>query len=228
MKNKYLFSLCLFTILFVNLKAQIDSVKVLTPNPTTLDTIKFVGYTSFTSNGCNKTGHLITTPTSNEVYVDACHDDSLFMTTCTSVDTFKIAPLTTAGNYKIGYIVRRVNFASDPATCGGSPIADSVNIHLTVTFVAGIANNNVLNNNFSLFPNPAADILSIKYEMENNVEGASITIYNVVGQEVHRVALKNPKGVIEINISQFNSGIYYGRIETPANKYPAQRFQKIN
>ncbi len=225
MKHKYF--LVLAVLLSCNVWAQLDSVKVLPANPTDSDSIKLIGYKTFSTHSCSMLGKLITTPTTGEIYIDACHDDSLISQSCSSIDTITLAPLA-GGNYKIGYIIRRVNFATDPPTCGGSPIADSTNVYIAVTSTAGIAKNGAIKNAVSIYPNPASEIIAVKYDLEENFSQARIVIYNLVGQKVQQLKLDNEKGVVYLNITQLNGGSYYLRVESPANQSSVHRFQKIN
>jgi hypothetical protein len=59
----------------------------------------------------------------------------------------------------------------------------------------------------SLYPNPATDFVNI--QLPNTVEMKSIAVYDVLGKVVANSAINN-----QINVSQFNSGVYMINIET--------------
>ena len=59
----------------------------------------------------------------------------------------------------------------------------------------------------SLFPNPATDIVTI--QLPNTVEIQAIAVYDVLGKVVANRAVNN-----QINVSQFNRGVYMVNIET--------------
>jgi len=67
-------------------------------------------------------------------------------------------------------------------------------------------NDNLLSQ-VSLFPNPATAIVNIK--LPNTVEIQSIAVYDVLGKLVANSATNN-----QINVSQFNRGVYMVNIET--------------
>jgi len=64
--------------------------------------------------------------------------------------------------------------------------------------------NNVKNTRFSVYPNPAGDILNI--DAESPIQ--KLVISNIVGQEIKRLHDLN-SGSIMINISDFETGIYF-------------------
>lgn len=60
---------------------------------------------------------------------------------------------------------------------------------------------------FSAFPNPAKENLTISYNVEN-IENTFISIYNVLGKEVKKIKVEN-NNQTKINVSDLNSGIYF-------------------
>ena len=59
--------------------------------------------------------------------------------------------------------------------------------------------------NFSVFPNPTADIVNIKIETNNNV-AVQVELLDVLGRTVLNTELNN--GVASFNVSKLNKGIY--------------------
>ncbi len=64
--------------------------------------------------------------------------------------------------------------------------------------------NDVKNTSFSVYPNPAADILNI--DAESPIQ--KLVISNIVGQEIRKLHDLN-SGSIMINISDFETGVYF-------------------
>lgn len=73
---------------------------------------------------------------------------------------------------------------------------------------------------FLLFPNPASDILNIKYD--KTLFGATATIYNSIGQEVQRSQLQNST----LDISRLAPGHYQLQLYTDGEVLPMQPFVK--
>jgi hypothetical protein len=57
-------------------------------------------------------------------------------------------------------------------------------------------------------PNPAFDLVRFPYSLNNTAKNASITLFNLVGQQVKQVPLTGQSGMVEINVSDLHSGIY--------------------
>jgi endoglucanase len=67
------------------------------------------------------------------------------------------------------------------------------------------------NNGFSIYPNPASDVVTI--EMEGSQIGEkTISFYNSVGQIVKTIKYFEPKSV-EIDISDLNKGLYFVEVK---------------
>jgi hypothetical protein len=81
-----------------------------------------------------------------------------------------------------------------------------------VTVVAHAANavNTVSDKNtISMYPNPAKDLL---YFNADNTEINSIEIFDIKGRTIFRNKYNSRN--IQINIGQFNQGIYYAKVQT--------------
>ena len=77
---------------------------------------------------------------------------------------------------------------------------------------------------FSVFPNPATDIITIRIEADSSMN-ASINIYNIEGKNVLKV-LNNQRiykiSNIILDISPFQAGIYYCVLKTNNRKKTIQ------
>lgn len=77
-----------------------------------------------------------------------------------------------------------------------------------------------------VYPNPANDIIYVNYHLNNLDKAVTIQIYNSIGQVIKSVNTTGLEGNnnIEININEFNSGIYTVRIlsqnKTISNNIP--------
>jgi hypothetical protein len=58
------------------------------------------------------------------------------------------------------------------------------------------------------YPNPAQKIINFNYEISLQAD-CFIEIYDIIGSSVERIELKNLKGVVRTNTSDYNKGIYF-------------------
>jgi hypothetical protein len=75
---------------------------------------------------------------------------------------------------------------------------------------------------FQIFPNPTTESLSI---LLNEKETATIEVFDETGRRMHKEKTNTEVSKIELNISEFSSGIYTVRV-TQANHASAQIFIK--
>lgn len=98
------------------------------------------------------------------------------------------------------FIENYINIWAQNLYSQNNPTASSVNFETltTETFV--------VDNSLSVFPNPATDILNIKTINTIN----SIELYSILGKKVFATS----QNISQINISNFQSGIYLLKIQT--------------
>jgi hypothetical protein len=61
-------------------------------------------------------------------------------------------------------------------------------------------------NNFQLFPNPANDVIRVKYAFDTN---ADLIIYDITGKIVRKETLFAGQSDFTLNIADLNSGVYF-------------------
>jgi Secretion system C-terminal sorting domain len=88
------------------------------------------------------------------------------------------------------------------------PIASSDCSLATISYVSSLSNNNfkLTKNNFKIFPNPAENDVSIKFQSQYN--NVVIELYDLTGRLVELFTTNDTKGVWTANISNLTSGIY--------------------
>lgn len=72
-----------------------------------------------------------------------------------------------------------------------------------------ISSNNISNEGFRVYPNPAQQTLNI--ELEKSANSESVIIYNMMGHEIKHCILKESK--ININVSDWPAGMYFVKVE---------------
>ena len=75
---------------------------------------------------------------------------------------------------------------------------------------------------FQIYPNPATESLSI---LLNEKESATIEVFDGTGRRIHLQQSNTEASKIEMNISEFSSGIYTIRVNQ-ANRTSTQIFVK--
>lgn len=59
------------------------------------------------------------------------------------------------------------------------------------------------------YPNPAANSVSVKYDINEFSNSGTIVFYDMLGKAVKEVVLSDKKGTAKINVDDLNSGIYF-------------------
>jgi alpha-tubulin suppressor-like RCC1 family protein len=59
---------------------------------------------------------------------------------------------------------------------------------------------------FSLYPNPAKDLVTIAYDLA--VEKATVEVYDISGRAINQYVLPSSKGELQLNTSSYQSGVY--------------------
>jgi hypothetical protein len=99
----------------------------------------------------------------------------------------------------VGTVLAPGVYAITMTAVSGSTVART--FQLTVTSTLGIEE--IVKNNFVLYPNPATNVLNIKGDFDSN---ESVTIFNMLGQTVLRKAVTTNEE--SIDIGALSSGIY--------------------
>lgn len=58
-----------------------------------------------------------------------------------------------------------------------------------------------------VFPNPTTDLLNIEF-VKNDLEDVGIRMFTIMGQEIFNVTYHSPPEIIEINLKQYQHGLY--------------------
>jgi hypothetical protein len=76
--------------------------------------------------------------------------------------------------------------------------------------------NNSINNTFNIYPNPAKDIINIKY---NELTNGTFYLYNVLGQDVLQVQLSAGNRLVIVPINDIAAGVYSYKIDFKGKLY---------
>ncbi len=62
----------------------------------------------------------------------------------------------------------------------------------------------------SAYPNPVSSLLTVNYNIDTDASAdVAIDVYDVVGKKVTSHKVMNNKGQVQLNVSDFNSGVYF-------------------
>jgi hypothetical protein len=86
--------------------------------------------------------------------------------------------------------------------------------------------NVAMNNGLHIFPSPANDVLQLQLKDQIYLSTAQILIYNSLGERVMEITANNFISNLDIDISSFDSGVYYVQLRDNNYNY-IRRFQKI-
>jgi hypothetical protein len=82
--------------------------------------------------------------------------------------------------------------------------------------VLGI-HNNPLVSGFSMYPNPASNLVTIS--LDDPSENSSITIYDQLGRIVLYKDIKNESDEVLLSIDDLNKGVYYVQVISDSMKF---------
>lgn len=61
-------------------------------------------------------------------------------------------------------------------------------------------------NVFTLYPNPAKDVVTIEYDLA--IEKAAVAVYDISGRAINQYGLTSSKGELQLNTDSYSSGVY--------------------
>ena len=96
---------------------------------------------------------------------------------------------------------------------------------ICLTILAGV-NANVTENTLSLghiYPNPASTQIHVSFKCNQNT-GATIAVYNLLGQEVKSQKVTGVQGKVDINVEDLQPGIYFCSLKADNSVTQTQKF----
>lgn len=100
----------------------------------------------------------------------------------------------------------------------GGPVVpgDDAAIRAAIDGYTGIQNQNLLDGQISIFPNPAKDYVNVQFSYRNTEE-VSISVFNIIGKEINvpiTNSLNNGVNSTRINTSELANGYYMVQLKT--------------
>ncbi len=109
-----------------------------------------------------------------------------------------------------GYVYYQVEIIS-PNSCNPSKSYNSSRSNIATNNGSGIDENNYASDLFSIYPNPATDIVTLNIDNVNNAN-FTLNIYNVIGKLVRSELLKQNQQ--QINVGDLSNGTYMVEIKS--------------
>ena len=78
--------------------------------------------------------------------------------------------------------------------------------------------------NLKAYPNPATDKLTVEYTIKENASNLSLSVYDVLGQEMVSKKLSESKGKVDLELDNINAGIYFYAIKVDERTIRTERF----
>jgi hypothetical protein len=93
--------------------------------------------------------------------------------------------------------------------------SDSIQVIIHYNQTLGLSNHSSLVNTVDVFPNPAADNVTIRINSVKATEG-KLSIYNTLGATVNekQISLSEGKNKVDVNVENLPAGIYFASIKT--------------
>lgn len=198
MKKKLLF---LFLLSAFQIQAQvINNVYSVPANPTTADSVYILADCQFGNASCNAHTQGQSFLSSNHIGAYALHCLGMLTVICNYTDTFSLG-LLPAGNYTFDFQLDE-GFGGPPCTPGIAP-GPSQTYNFTVSVPTSV--NEIGNEDFKIYPNPASRELRIK---NAGLRIEKISIYNSLGGKLfsQQLAANNQEQIVDV--STLSPGIY--------------------
>lgn len=122
-------------------------------------------------------------------------------------------------DYNPGYGVYS-GTASPPDPNNQGQLNDIVYYTIPVTELTSVSETSAQLSNYSVFPNPAEDVVNISFNV-NQPEKATVTIYNMIGQEVASFDNEISAGAHTLTVytAKYNAGVYFITTSVAGNTY---------
>jgi len=132
--------------------------------------------------------------------------------TSANVSTYTYFEITLTYNSSTTPDTLNINLVSSPYHTGSKLYIDD----LTLDYTPLSVNNDITNNNISIFPNPAHNYLNIN--LNNNLSSSKINIYNILGKSVYKTQMNAKETFKTIDVSALPDGLYFLEILSNSSK----------
>ncbi|MBI5220155.1 MAG: T9SS type A sorting domain-containing protein [Bacteroidia bacterium] len=177
-------------------------------------------------------------------YIPVGQDTALMGVYVFGTDQFSQMLFLDSSMLKLTAVSSYTYFEAD-LTYNGYPVADTVNISFASSnmadstnyvgagsllylddlqieyFPVAVEKNNLLNTAFSLYPNPAKNLIYM--ELNKDANDAALTIYDSRGQCVFEKIIPPQTTKTKIDVSFLNNGIYYYKVNSVTGKFVINR-----
>jgi hypothetical protein len=100
-----------------------------------------------------------------------------------------------------------LNYYSSLIFCSSFYPVDSLHPKLMVTYTLPVGINNVEQQQFNIYPNPAQQELTIQFNTVTE-SAQTLVIYNMLGEVIQEVAVAPQAQTIQVNVNNFTGGLY--------------------
>jgi hypothetical protein len=186
-----------------------DALAQIQNNSSTARTVKWIRYEDaapapWYSSVCDNINCYDSTKTFNIVTIGANSQGLL---------SLNVYPVGVAGNGSYHLIAFDVNDSAN---------ANATEVVSVVVNPTGITN--VSEESFSIYPNPAKDVLYMHIDMSKHV--TSIDIHNIVGEKIKSVNLQSGLKSVTIPVADLKKGIYFLRVLSNGKEVATLTFSK--
>jgi hypothetical protein len=213
-------TLILTHILFIGLTVSaqsINSLQIFPVNPTTNDSVIFIGDVTFSSGTCNSKvlNHSLN---SNMIYTNAIHCVGPLTYICYDSDTFNLG-LLSQGNYTLYY---QVDVGNAPSPCTPGIVAGPIDsIQFSVNLASGVDQLN--SKEISVGPNPANSFLDLNFKKAGNIS-KTISVFSLDGRLLKEIVTN--QNFERVDVKEYQDGVYLLSVLTTDNYIFHYKFVK--
>ena len=218
--KKFFFSLLLIASLQCAIHAQTPVIRIDGQDVTNsfvdcrATTSDMEQYMSFKFNVCNETGNPIVVDLRKVVVreVEGTQNSFCFGSNCYAPSTFEVNDVSMPKDTILPMVCDYMGNGIEGVTVVRYEFITTDTVSLTVNYIIGnhdgildAPNSSVT---ASLFPNPVIATSTFKCSVPSNVKTATLLIYSITGQKVEEFRLNSGENKIQVNASEFQSGLY--------------------
>jgi hypothetical protein len=96
--------------------------------------------------------------------------------------------------------------------------------HIANNFPSGLLFGNELLQISKVYPNPVSSVASIDYSLTNQAGDATISIHNILGDQVMELTLDRSESSLKLPIDDFTNGIYFYTLQLNGTGVTTKKF----
>ncbi|MGD1893565.1 MAG: T9SS type A sorting domain-containing protein [Cyclobacteriaceae bacterium] len=128
--------------------------------------------------------------------------------------------------FKAGYdeITRELSVTFYDIESPNRKVTERFKYHIENNFPSGLLFGNELLQISKVYPNPVSSSATIDYTLTDRAGDATISIHNILGDQVMKVSLDRYESSLKLPIDQFTNGIYFYTLQLNGTGVTTKKF----